>query len=84
ENEKLLQLESALPLDGLPQTIQDSIHLARLLGFEHLWVDVLCIFQGSTEADSQDRAVQLGNMRTIYRESSATIVAACGETADAG
>lgn len=40
--------------------------------------------QGKSEADKADRAVQLGNMGKIYRESNVTIIAACGDTADAG
>lgn len=83
ENEQQFQLENAMP-ERLPQTIQDAIHLARLLGFRHLWVDVLCIFQGHGQVDRQDRAAQLSNMRKIYQESNATIVAACGDTANAG
>jgi hypothetical protein len=83
DNEKLFQLDNALP-DCLPQTIQDAIRLTRLLGFKLLWVDVLCIFQGHGPVERQDQGVQLNNMRTIYRESNATIVAACGDTANAG
>ncbi|KAK3368821.1 hypothetical protein B0T24DRAFT_491685, partial [Lasiosphaeria ovina] len=83
ENEKTLQLDDAFP-EGLPQTIQDAVLLARLLGFSFLWVDVLCICQGRSEADQQDRAVQLGNMVGIYRESNLAVVAACGDSADAG
>lgn len=83
ENAQFFQQEQSLPND-IPQTIQDAIHLTKRLGFEHLWVDVLCIFQGNTTTDEKDKAAQLEKMGAIYRESNVTIIAACGTTADAG
>ncbi|KAM5343790.1 hypothetical protein ACJ41O_012327 [Fusarium nematophilum] len=37
------------PADTLPQTLQDSIALARRLGASHIWIDALCIVQDSGE-----------------------------------
>lgn len=82
-NSETFQQKDSLPND-LPRTIQDAIRLTGLLGFTYIWVDVLCIFQGETEADKTDRSAQLQKMGTIYRESNVTIVAACGPTAEAG
>lgn len=84
ENEEAYQQENSLPMEGLPQTIQDAIELTRALGFKYVWIDVICIMQGQTEVDKHDRGVQLGNAGMIYKEANTTIVAACGDTADAG
>ncbi|KAH6962106.1 heterokaryon incompatibility protein-domain-containing protein [Ilyonectria sp. MPI-CAGE-AT-0026] len=37
------------PVDTLPQTLQDSITLARQLDASHIWIDALCIVQDSGE-----------------------------------
>jgi hypothetical protein len=44
ENLGYEQLFSNLKADNLPQTIQDSIEVTRMLGFQYLWVDrYVCI-----------------------------------------
>jgi hypothetical protein len=68
----------------LPRTIRDSMILVKSLGFRWIWVDVLCICQGSTSDDIEDRQDQLSNMGNIYREALLTIIAAAGDSADAG
>ena len=83
-NETSLQAKDSLKKVKLPQTIQDAIDLTRLLHIKYLWVDVLCLCQGKTDLDIKDRQYQLGNMGRIYHEASLTIIAACGDNANAG
>ncbi|KAH6714555.1 heterokaryon incompatibility protein-domain-containing protein [Leptodontidium sp. MPI-SDFR-AT-0119] len=66
--------------DTLPRTIQDSIHLAKSLGFRYLWVDSLCIQQD----DEQDKKRLIGLMDKIYGSSVLTICVASGDHANAG
>lgn len=58
--------------------VAHAIHLARLLGETHLWVDTLCIVQD----DGRDRQEHLAGMGSIYANAFATIVAAGGVAGD--
>jgi hypothetical protein len=63
----------------LPPVIHRAMHLTSVLGERYLWVDALCIVQGSytsTEA-------QLNLMGAIYASALLTIVAADGDSQDA-
>ncbi|KAH8663435.1 heterokaryon incompatibility protein-domain-containing protein [Tricladium varicosporioides] len=64
----------------IPQTIRDAVLACELLGERYLWIDALCIQQDNKA--SKDR--QLEKMGLIYRCASFTIVAASGDSADAG
>jgi hypothetical protein len=46
----------------LPRTISEAIQLARLLGFEYIWVDALCIVQD----DGDDWAAEAARMADVY------------------
>jgi hypothetical protein len=52
----------AIPLDSMPQTFQDAIHVTRRLGLRYLWIDALCILQDSP----QDWLEQSAIMGQIY------------------
>ncbi|KAM7214003.1 Heterokaryon incompatibility protein (HET) domain containing protein [Rhypophila decipiens] len=79
-NKKALSNPGSLPTGHLPQTLEDAMHLARSLGFRHLWIDALCIVQD----DLADKQVQIGQMSLIYGFSSLTVIAATAKTADGG
>ncbi|KAH5373008.1 hypothetical protein HBI48_025630 [Parastagonospora nodorum] len=64
----------------VPQTIEDAIELTKLLGFDYIWVDALCIIQN----DAADQQIQINNMHGVYKTAFATIVAASGAHSDAG
>ncbi|KAI8655482.1 HET-domain-containing protein [Fusarium keratoplasticum] len=65
-----------LPVDQLPTTIKDALHVTERLGFEYLWIDALCIVQDSDD----DKAVEVSKMHEVYQNSSLTICAARAET----
>jgi hypothetical protein len=75
-----LSREGGLREFHLPRTISDAIHLCPLLGFRYLWVDALCIFQGTSGADWH----QIRAMDKIYSLAELTIVAATGPDAYSG
>ncbi|SPO07344.1 uncharacterized protein DNG_10038 [Cephalotrichum gorgonifer] len=56
----------------LPPLLQDVVDIARLLGIEYVWIDRLCIIQGS----STDFARQAPKLGSIYGNATLTIAAA--------
>ncbi|PMD43155.1 HET-domain-containing protein, partial [Hyaloscypha variabilis F] len=62
-----------------PKTIRDAMTLCKDLGIRYLWVDALCIIQ-----DSPDKMHQIKWLHVIYQRALFTIVAAHGESAEAG
>jgi hypothetical protein len=64
----------------LPQTIRDAMVVCQGLSIKYLWVDALCIIQDLGE----DRDVQIASMGFIYGGAHLTIVAAYGDSANAG
>lgn len=69
-----------IPLQHLPATFKDAIHVAHTLGYEWLWIDALCILQDCEE----DRKREMGVMDEIFRCSILTLFAAAGDSVDAG
>lgn len=50
-----------VPLDDLPLTFQHAVLICSLLGFEHIWIDSLCILQDSVE-DWQSQSAVMGDV----------------------
>ena len=73
-------LQASVSLANLPKSIQDAICITNELLIPFLWVDALCIIQDNDE----DKSVQVSNMGSIYANSIVTLVAATGQTAQAG
>lgn len=63
----------------LPATIRDAIFIARALGLGYLWVDSLCIVQGSGEFETE-----ANKMMEYYGNAYVTIVPVLSTSADAG
>lgn len=61
----------------LPRTLQDSVILIRKLGISHVWIDALCIVQGSSEWDSESL-----RMMQYYENAYLTIVPLPCDSAD--
>ncbi|KAH7201016.1 heterokaryon incompatibility protein-domain-containing protein [Fusarium oxysporum] len=47
-------------ISDLSKTIQDAILLTRLMGFQYLWVDAICIIQGPT-GDFRSESPRMGD-----------------------
>lgn len=69
-----------IPLDALPPSFQDAIVVVRRMGFKYLWIDSLCIVQGSAE-DWEKESVQMCN---IYAQAIFTITSAHASSAYGG
>jgi hypothetical protein len=70
-------------LTDLPGTIRDAVKVTRELGLRYLWVDALCIIQGSDEKAARDWSRESSRMEEVYGNAYITIVAAaarrCGD-----
>lgn len=69
-----------ISINIMPATLQDSIHLARALGFRYLWIDALCIIQD----DPTDWAEQSATMTDIYQGCTVNIAALDALESDQG
>jgi hypothetical protein len=79
-NSAALRKEGALTDSLAPATISDAIQLVKGLGEKYLWVDALCVIQD----DPVLKKVQLAQMGLVYSMAAFTIVAAAGDSANAG
>lgn len=74
----------SIPLEKLPKTIQDAVHLTKLLGIQYLWVDSLCIIQGTDQAAQEDWKRQSSQMRAVFGGAFLTIAASGSTNANSG
>ena len=79
--ETLAASEKGIDLDALPPTIRDAVTVTQKLGFCYLWVDSLCILQGSDEDAQVDWRRESGKMKDIYGGAFLTIRAASARSA---
>ncbi len=80
ENHKHSIPEASLPREALPKTFADAFETTRLLGYQHIWVNALCIKQD----DGDDLQRELPKMGDIYRYAMFTIFAEGAPNARAG
>jgi hypothetical protein len=71
-------------LESLPRTIREAVIVTRELGIPFLWVDALCIIQGTDGAARHDWIKELGQMSNIYSNSAVTIYASGSADASGG
>lgn len=69
-----------IPFVEMPKTFQDAVMITRRLGVRYLWIDSLCIIQGSTEDWKREAAV----MGEIYRYSWCNIAATKAQDSSEG
>lgn len=65
------RLSRSIDVKELPRTFQDAIETTRQLWIQYLWVDSLCIVQD----DKYELACEIGQMGTIFENSSCTLAA---------
>jgi hypothetical protein len=73
EDESELHLRE-ISLAQLSQTLQDAIEITRLLGFQYLWVDSMCMIQD----DDNDWLQEANAMGAIYENAYCTLAATDG------
>jgi hypothetical protein len=72
--------QQAIVISQLPKTLQDAIISTRLLGFEYLWVDRICIVQD----DPVDIRQELAAMPEVYQHATLTLSASSAHSSDEG
>jgi hypothetical protein len=70
----------ALPQSKLSQTFKDAIIAARMLGFDYIWIDSLCIIQKSND----DWKSEVRQMDKVYEYSAVTITATSSKDDNGG
>jgi Heterokaryon incompatibility protein (HET) len=74
------ELLSGFPMESLPRSFQDAIYVTHRLGYRYLWIDALCIIQGSDDDWIRESAV----MGDIFRGSKLTIAAVSAPDSGSG
>ncbi|MCJ1379930.1 hypothetical protein MMC17_003033 [Xylographa soralifera] len=70
----------SLPLASLPQNFSDAALITARLGYTYLWIDSLCILQGSSD-DWDKEAATMGN---VYSNAVCTIAALAAANSHGG
>ncbi|CAH0034497.1 unnamed protein product [Clonostachys rhizophaga] len=78
--QNIVSLSTDIPYSSLPCTIRDAVNVSAELGFEHIWVDALCIIQDS----GQDKMEEISRMGEIYEQAALTISAARAKAVNEG
>ncbi|KAL5313504.1 hypothetical protein ACEPPN_017924 [Leptodophora sp. 'Broadleaf-Isolate-01'] len=71
-------------MDDLPRTIKDAITITRKLDIQYLWVDAICIIQGTSEEAIKDWQTHSTMMAEIYGNAFLTIAAAAASDVHQG
>lgn len=71
-------------MTDLPRTIRDAIVITRRLGVRYLWVDALCILQGSDALAKADWERESSRMADVYGDAFLTIAAASARSVHEG
>ena len=69
-----------IPLDTLPATIRDAIHISHAPGIRHIWIDCLCIIQDSL----RDWELECNEMANIFANATVTLAASSATDAEYG
>ncbi|KUJ16762.1 HET-domain-containing protein [Mollisia scopiformis] len=80
----IARYKTSLPLSQFPATIKDAVTVTRQLGVRYLWVDALCILQGSSLEAQQDWRRESSRMSSIYGSASLVIAAASASDVSQG
>jgi hypothetical protein len=80
KNKNKKRFKRGLPISSLPPNFRDAIAVARQLGFRYIWIDSLCIIQGSAE----DWRREAPTMNQVYRNAFLTIGAMASPDAHGG
>ena len=68
-----------LPISALPVAFQDAISITMELGIRFIWIDSLCILQGTDASAINDFNQECSKMSKIYSNSHCNIVATFGK-----
>lgn len=75
-----VQLRRGIDVQALPRTLRDACLAVQRLGYQHIWIDRLCIFQDSPD----DWATEAQTMARVYKNASLNIHAGRSAHEDSG
>jgi Heterokaryon incompatibility protein (HET) len=78
--DQLDSFQTGIPWSTIPRSFQDAITVTRTLGLQYLWIDTLCIIQGS----QQDWLWESAKMGDVYQNAWLTIAASSAPDNHAG
>ncbi|KAL1606224.1 hypothetical protein SLS60_003626, partial [Paraconiothyrium brasiliense] len=64
---------------SLPRHFIDACIMTLRLGYEYIWIDAVCIIQGTDDAAARDWAYEAARMASYYQNSKFTIAATYGD-----
>ncbi|KAI4703473.1 hypothetical protein J4E89_010049 [Alternaria sp. Ai002NY15] len=76
----ITEYEQAINLESLPRSFKDAIEITRVLGYQYLWIDALCILQDN--ADDWEKEAPM--MASYYGLSSLMISATAARNSHEG
>lgn len=78
--ENIKEFKKGVPISSLAPNFRDAISVTHQLGFRYIWIDSLCIIQGSEE----DWRLEAPMMNQVYRNAFLTIGAMASPDAHGG
>jgi hypothetical protein len=79
-NSNIHERRAGIPLSSLPTTLREAVYITRRLNIRYLWIDALCIIQGSDD----DWTINAAKMDEIYGNAVLTIAAASAKSCTEG
>jgi len=73
-------LRGGFPVSDLPRTFRETIQVCFWFSIRYLWIDSLCIIQGSRQDWEQEAA----HMKLVYKNSEITIAATDSQNRESG
>ncbi|KAH7409422.1 heterokaryon incompatibility protein-domain-containing protein [Cadophora sp. MPI-SDFR-AT-0126] len=78
--ENIQDFQHCIPEDSLCKTFKDAVHITRMLGFQYLWIDSLCIIQN----DVEDWRNEASKMSGVYGGSALNLAASAASDGRVG
>lgn len=80
----LMKRLQEISVDELPKTIQDAILVTRMMGFQYIWIDAMCIIQATDEDDRGDFTSEAPKMGDYYANAVCCISASLASDSSEG
>lgn len=80
----LMKRLQEVSVDELPKTIQDAILVTRMMGFQYIWIDAMCIIQATDENDTGDFTSEAPKMGDYYANADCCISASLASDSSEG
>lgn len=83
-SDNLMKRLQEISVDELPKTIQDAILVTRMMGYQYIWIDAMCIVQATDENDTGDFTSEAPKMGDYYANADCCISASLASDSSEG